>query len=139
MIPTERADEPIAEREVVITRVFDAPAHLLFEAYSTREHLMKWFGPKGWPLTHCELNFRIGGRFRFAMTGPSGVQDPPFGGEYREIVPNRKIVFDDGYEIPGADLFRIENGRIKEIRVFYDTLGLMQQLGVAPAPGLVTT
>jgi uncharacterized protein YndB with AHSA1/START domain len=100
---SDRAEEPIAEREVVITRVFDAPARLLFEAFSTPEHLLKWFGPEGWPLTMCELDFRVGGRFRFAMTGPSGVQDPPFGGEYLEIVPNRKIVFDDGYELPGAE------------------------------------
>ena len=44
----------------------------------------------------------IGGRFRMAMTGPNGVQDTPFGGQYREIVPDRKIVFDNGFESPGA-------------------------------------
>ena len=54
------AAEPIAEREVVITRAFDAPARLLFEACSKPEHLMKWFGPKGWPLTLCEMDFRQG-------------------------------------------------------------------------------
>ncbi|MGE0256332.1 MAG: SRPBCC domain-containing protein [Alphaproteobacteria bacterium] len=93
---------PDGERAVVITRVFDAPAHLLFEAYSKPEHLMKWFGPAGWPLTLCEVDFRVGGRFRFAMTGPSGVQNTPFGGTYLEIVPDRKIVFDNGFETPGA-------------------------------------
>ncbi len=72
---------------VVITRDYDAPARLLFEAWSKPEHLKKWFGPKGWPLTMCEMDFRVGGRFRFAMTGPSGVQNTPFGGEYLEIVP----------------------------------------------------
>ena len=51
---------------------------------------MKWFGPKGWPVTMCEMDFRVGGSFRFAMTGPSGKQNTPFGGEYREIVPNRE-------------------------------------------------
>jgi len=60
--------------------VFDAPARLLFKAYSTREQLVKWFGPEGWPLTLCEMDFRTGGRFRFAMTGPDGVQNTPFGG-----------------------------------------------------------
>jgi uncharacterized protein YndB with AHSA1/START domain len=97
-----RAVEPVGEREVIITRVYDAPARLLFEAYSKPEHIRKWFGPKGWPVTLCEMDFRAGGRFRFAMTGPSGKQNTPFGGEYLEIVPNRKIVYDNGFETPGA-------------------------------------
>ena len=50
---------------------------------------MKWFGPVGWPVTMGEVDFRKGGRWRMAMTGPSGQQNTPFGGEYLEIVPNR--------------------------------------------------
>lgn len=95
-------EESVAEREVVITRVYDAPARLLFAAWSQPKHLMKWFGPKGWPLTLCEVDFRIGGRFRFAMTGSTGKQNTPFGGEYLEIEPNRKIVYGNGFELPGA-------------------------------------
>ncbi len=102
MPANENATEPVADRTHVITRHYDAPARLLFEAWSKREHLMKWFGPKGWPVTMCEVGFRQGGRFRMAMTGPNGVQDTPFGGQYREIVPDRKIVFDNGFESPGA-------------------------------------
>jgi uncharacterized protein YndB with AHSA1/START domain len=49
------------------------------------------------------MDFRVGGRWRFAMTGPSGEQNVPFGGEYLEIVPNEKIVFDNTFEIPGAE------------------------------------
>jgi uncharacterized protein YndB with AHSA1/START domain len=97
------APESVADREVVITRVFDAPARLLFEAYSTREHLMSWFGPGDWPVTTCELDFRVGGRFRMQMTGPGGEKGPPFGGEYLEIVPGRKLVYDNGFEEPGAE------------------------------------
>lgn len=92
-----------ADLEDVITRDFDASARLLFEAWSKSEHLMKWFGPKGWPLTLCEVDFRVGGRFRFAMTGSNGVQNTPFGGEYLEIVPDHKIVFDNGFEEPEAE------------------------------------
>jgi uncharacterized protein YndB with AHSA1/START domain len=102
MPPSANAGEPIADRSHVITRHYDAPARLLFEAWSKPEHLMKWFGPKGWPVTMCEVDFRIGGRFRMAMTGSSGVQDTPFGGQYLEIVPNKKLVFDNGFESPGA-------------------------------------
>lgn len=97
------AEDPIAEREVVISRVFDAPARLLFEAYSRPEHIKRWFGPVGWPVTTAEIDFRVGGRFRFIMTGPSGVENTPFGGEYLEIVPDRRIVYDNGFELPGAE------------------------------------
>jgi len=95
--------EPAAEREVVLTRIYDAPARLLYAAWSTREHIMKWFGPVGWPVTMCEMDFRVGGRWRMAMTGSSGTQNTPFGGTYLEIVPNRKIVFDNAFEAPGAE------------------------------------
>jgi uncharacterized protein YndB with AHSA1/START domain len=91
------------ERSVIITRSFDAPAHVVFEACSWPEHVKRWFGPKGWPLTLCEMDFRVGGRYRFAMTGPDGVQNPPFSGTYLEIVPNRRIVYDNRFELPGAE------------------------------------
>ena len=102
MAANANAGEAIADREVVITRTYDAPARLLFEAWSKPEHLMKWFGPVGWPLTLCEVDFRKGGRWRFAMTGSSGQQNTPFGGVYLDIVPNRKIVFDNAFEEPGS-------------------------------------
>lgn len=102
MQANESQSEPASERELVITRVFEAPARLLFEAYTKPEHIKKWFGPKGWPVTFCEMDFRVGGQFRFAMTGPDGKQNDPFGGEYLEIVPGRKIVFDNGFLKPGA-------------------------------------
>ena len=99
---TARTAESIADRTFAITRIYDAPARLLFQAWSRPEHLLHWFGPKGWPLTMCEVDFRVGGRYRFAMTGPSGQQNTPFGGTYLEIVPNRKIVFDNTFEEPGS-------------------------------------
>jgi uncharacterized protein YndB with AHSA1/START domain len=94
--------ESTADRELIVTREFDVPARFLFEAYSKPEHLKRWFGPKGYPLTLCQVDFRVGGRFRFAMTGPDGKQNAPFGGEYLEIVPNKRIVFDNSFEEPDA-------------------------------------
>jgi uncharacterized protein YndB with AHSA1/START domain len=93
MTAPDMAVEPVAAREVTVRREFDAPARLLFEAYRNPEYLKRWFGPKGWPLTLCEMDFRQGGRFRFAMTGPDGVQEPSFGGEFLEIVPDQKITY----------------------------------------------
>ncbi|MBA2469062.1 MAG: SRPBCC family protein [Chloroflexia bacterium] len=101
--PSEQVAESTADREVVITRVFDAPARLLFEAYGKPEHIQRWFGPRGWPVTLCEMDFRVGGRYRFAMTGPDGTRGTPFGGEYLEIEPDRKIVYDNAFETPGAE------------------------------------
>jgi uncharacterized protein YndB with AHSA1/START domain/dihydrofolate reductase len=110
------ASESESSRELVIQRFIDAPARILFEAYSKPEYIRQWFGPVGWPVTLCEMDFRKGGRFRFAMTGPDGKQNTPFGGQYLEIVPNQKIVYDNAFEVPGAEkmvvtvTFREERG-----------------------------
>jgi uncharacterized protein YndB with AHSA1/START domain len=54
----------------------------------------------------AEVDFRVGGRYRFAMTGPDGKQNDPFGGEYLEIVPNERLVLTDAFEAPGNDPMR---------------------------------
>lgn len=104
--------ESEADREVVLTRVINAPARLLFLAYTKPEHVMKWFGPPGYPLTTCEMDFRPGGTFHFAMTGPDGEKGPPFGGTYLEIVPNRRIVYDNGFDAPPAGMPPDVGGRM---------------------------
>jgi uncharacterized protein YndB with AHSA1/START domain len=105
--PDKNTPEPVSEREVSIERVFDMPARVLFLACSKPEHMMRWFGPKGFPLTLCEMDFRPGGRYRFAMSsladGGLGVQMTPFGGEYLEIIPNQKIAYTNSFEQPGAE------------------------------------
>lgn len=92
-----RHAEPVTAREVVIERTMDAPARLLFLAYSKPEHMKAWFGPRPYPLTRCEMDFRVGGEFRMAMTGPDGQEGPRFGGRYLAIVPDEKIVYDNGF------------------------------------------
>jgi uncharacterized protein YndB with AHSA1/START domain len=96
----QQSSEPVADRELIIERVIDAPARLVYLAHTKPEHVMRWFGPKPYPLTFCEMDFRVGGAFRFAMTGPSGEQNPFFGGEYLAIVPNEKIQYTNGFEGP---------------------------------------
>ena len=98
-------NEPEADRQIIITRVFEAPASLLFLAHSKPEHVIRWFGPVGWPLTTCEMDFRVGGRYHFAMTGPGDEPGPPFGGEYLEIEPDRRIVYSNGFKKPGSPRF----------------------------------
>lgn len=81
---------------VVVARTYDAPAWVLYDAWRDPEQLKKWYGPRGWPLTRCEMDFRVGGSVRFVLTGPDG-DGPPFGGQYLEIVPDRKIVYSNGF------------------------------------------
>ena len=99
--------EPLADRQFTIERVYDAPARLLFLAHSKPEHISRWFGPKGWPISKCEMDFREGGEFHFQMTSDEGEVGPPFGGTYLEIVPNGKIVYDNGFEAPGSGRFHV--------------------------------
>jgi len=97
------AVEPESEREHWITRVLEVPARIVFEAYGKPEHLLRWFGPKGYPLALCEMDFRVGGRYRFAMNDPSGKLMTPFSGEYLEIVKNQKISYSNTMEHAGAE------------------------------------
>lgn len=135
--------EPVSEREIVITRDFDAPARLLFEAFRKPEYLKRWFGPQGWPLTLCEVDFRIGGRFRFAMTGPDGVQGASFGGEYLEIVPDRKIVYViDTYDEPMIVTLTFDEHNGKTTLTYHTLFGSIamknRHMGVGFAAGVAS-
>ena len=80
------------EREVVITRVFDAPRELVFKAWTDPKHMSAWFGPKVFTNPVCELDVRVGGAWHIVMRGPDGAEFP-CGGVYREIVKPERLVF----------------------------------------------
>ncbi|MCP8883553.1 SRPBCC family protein [Devosia sp. XJ19-1] len=84
-----------SERELVITRTFDGPAHLVFEAWTTPELLMRWWTPKSFGITFisCEADVRTGGSYRFVFGHPDFDQPMAFFGKYIEVVPNEKIVW----------------------------------------------
>jgi uncharacterized protein YndB with AHSA1/START domain len=91
-----------SDREIVMTRVFDAPRTLVFEAHSTCEHLRKWWA-RGNPMD-CEQDFRPGGTYRFVEHAPDG-EDYAFRGEYREIAAPERIVQTFEFEgMPGKVL-----------------------------------
>lgn len=81
-----------ADRTLVIERVFDARPDLVFDAWTNPEHLTQWWGPNDFTLPFCELDFRVGGRYRFCMRSPEG-EDHWVWGEYREIDPPRRLTF----------------------------------------------
>lgn len=89
--------EPEAQRTLVISRTFEAPPNIVFKAYSAPEHIKKWFGPVTYPVTTAEMDFRVGGRWRFVMTGPDGQEGPPFGGTYLEIEEGKRLVYDNRF------------------------------------------
>jgi uncharacterized protein YndB with AHSA1/START domain len=75
----------------MLTRVFDAPRELLFEALSSPEHVRHWWGPRGTSLPVCEMDFRVGGKWRNVCLEADG-QEYGFRGEYREIDPPARLV-----------------------------------------------
>ena len=80
-----------AERELVITRIFDAPRQLVFKAWTEPEHLMRWWGPRGFTMTFCEMDLRPGGAYRFRMRSPEGTEHR-LRGVFREIVEPERLV-----------------------------------------------
>lgn len=94
-------------REVVLTRVFDAPRHLVFDALTRPELVKRWFGPHGWSLVVCEIDFRVGGAWRYVLEGPDG-HSMGMGGEYREIVPGERTVHTEAFDgYPGDSVVTV--------------------------------
>ena len=78
--------------ELRLTRVFDAPRRLVFEAWTKSEHVARWFAPHPLTIPRCEVDFRPGGVFRLVMLTPGGVEFP-FDGRFEEIAAPERIVF----------------------------------------------
>jgi uncharacterized protein YndB with AHSA1/START domain len=85
------------DREIVLTRVFDAPAHLVYKAFTDPELLKRWFGPHGYSLTLCEVDLRVGGEWRYVLKGPDGTT-MGMGGVYQEIVPGQRTVHTESFD-----------------------------------------
>ena len=81
------------DRRIEITRLFDAPRALVFEAWTKAEHVAHWWDPSGVPLAVCEIDLRPGGSFRWVNRAADGGEGHSFSGIYREIVPPERIVF----------------------------------------------
>lgn len=89
--------EARGDREIVMTRAFDAPRHLVFDAFTRPELLRRWlYGLEGWTLAVCEIDLRVGGRYRYVWKG-HGVE-MGMGGVYREIVVPERIVSTEKFD-----------------------------------------
>lgn len=80
------------DRELVVTRVVDAPRHVVFEAWTNPKHVPKWLlGPEGWTMPVCEVDLRPGGSWRYVWRKGDGTE-MAMGGSYREVVPPERLV-----------------------------------------------
>jgi len=90
------------DEQILIVREFDAPAQLVWKAWTTPELVARWWHAKRGEVTVAEIDLRVGGAWRSAMVTPDG-QEVAFHGEYREIVPHERLVSTETYEgVPGA-------------------------------------
>jgi uncharacterized protein YndB with AHSA1/START domain len=90
--------------QILITREFDAPAELVYKAWTTPELVRRWWTAKRGEMTVCDIDLRVGGTWRYVMTTHEGDMEVGFHGEYRELVPNERIVSTEVYEgFPDAE------------------------------------
>jgi uncharacterized protein YndB with AHSA1/START domain len=107
-----------SDTQILITRDFDAPRHLVYQAYTTPELIRRWWAGKRGEVTHVEVDLRVGGYWRYVMDCGGG-REVAFHGEFREIVPNERIVCTEVYEgVPEGEgevvntvTFTEQNGR----------------------------
>jgi uncharacterized protein YndB with AHSA1/START domain len=85
------------DTQILITRQFEAPRHLLYKAWTTPELIKRWWGGDRGEVTTADVDLRVGGMWRFVLTATGGFE-VAFHGEYREIVPNERVVSTDVFE-----------------------------------------
>jgi uncharacterized protein YndB with AHSA1/START domain len=93
---TDAANNNAADKELVLTRIFDAPAARIYEAWTNPEILVKWFAPLPFTTPEAVLDVRVGGENRIVMQDEAGNRYPNVG-VYLELIPGRKIVFTDAF------------------------------------------
>ena len=93
-----------SERELVVTRTFNGPAHIVFEAWTKPELLKRWWAPKSFGISFisCEADVRTGGTYRFVFSHPASAQPMAFFGRYLEVTPPSRIVWTNEESADGA-------------------------------------
>jgi uncharacterized protein YndB with AHSA1/START domain len=87
------------DREIVVTRVFEAPRGLVFDAYTKPELVKRWLlGPDGWSMPVCEIDLRAGGKYRYVWRQGSGGKEMGMGGVYREVVRPERFVATEKFD-----------------------------------------
>jgi uncharacterized protein YndB with AHSA1/START domain len=89
------------DREIVMTRMFDAPRRLVWDAHTKPELVKRWLlGPPGWSMPVCEIDLRVGGKYRYVWRRDFDGKEMGMGGVYREIVPTQRLVQTETFDDP---------------------------------------
>jgi uncharacterized protein YndB with AHSA1/START domain len=128
-----------SERELVVTRTFNGPAHLVFDAWTKPELLQRWWVPKSFGISFlsCEADARTGGSYRFVFRHPSSEQPMSFFGRYLEVTPPSRLVWtnDEGDEAGAVTTVTFEARGGETLVVLHDLYPSKQALDDAIASG----
>jgi len=150
---TEKLNVETKDRELILTRDFDAPPELMFEMWSDCKHLKHWWGPKEWPMDECKMDFRVGGEWLYRLRGPNPEDESWGKGIYREIDKPRMIKYDDYFadkdgnineNMPGMIItveFHPHEGktRLHSSSIFATREGLEQVMQMGVVEGMSST
>src|SRR6185369_7994492 len=126
-----------SERELVVTRTFNGPVHIVFEAWTKPELFKRWWAPKsaGVPLLSCEMDVRVGGRYRVEF-GHDASQSMVFVGKYIDVIPNARLVWTNEESDEGAvTTVTFEEKGSKTLLVLHDLYPSKEALDNAIASG----
>jgi len=129
-----------SERELVVTRTFNGPARIVFEAWTTPELLKRWWAPRsvGMSLVTCEADVRVGGRYRFVFVFGNDASKPmEFFGKYLEVTPHSRLVWtnDEGDEGGPVTTVTFEEKGGKTLLVMHDLYPSKEALDEAISSG----
>lgn len=126
-----------SDKEILLTRVFDAPPAVVFKAFTESEWIPKWWGPRDTTTTVDKMEFRPGGKWRFIQHDKKG-EEYAFNGEYREVVPNKKIVNTFEFE-PMAGHISVEHITFQEVDGKTKVTNLVKYDSKADRDGMLKT
>jgi len=112
----------VDDREIVITRIFNAQRELVFKVWTEPKHIEQWWGPKGFTTRVEAMDLSVGGAWRYVMCGSDGTEYP-VSGVFREIVPNQRIVTSDEFDPDFEQVMKIDlpKGPIVVTAIFEDS------------------
>lgn len=131
--------EQKSDCELVVTRTFNGPAHIVFEAWTKSELLQRWWAPKSFGVTFisCEADVRAGGTYRFVFGHPASAQPMAFFGRYLEVTPHSRLVWtnDEGGEGGAVTTVTFEERGAETLVVMHDLYPSKEALDGAIASG----
>ena len=136
------AVERKSDRELVVTRTFDAPVHIVFEAWSKPELFKQWWVPKsvGMSLLSCDMDIRTGGTYRLVFSHPAFDQPMAFFGTYKEVTPHKRLVWANEESDQGAVTtvtFEENDGKtLVTFHELYPTTAALEEALAGSAEGL---